>query len=329
MGLQERDCQIMLWLNHLGFSHLDNIRDVFFKGCNLYRSPYRRMLKLVKGGFIKTVKVYSDPRPLYILTRFGLEHLRSVGFRYCPALPKDERFRHYEHDYGLIKFHIFALEMGLGAVIPERVIRSVKPRGSVPDAVLMTADANYAIEYERTFKEFRRYNGIFRRYDANPKYDAMLYIFPTESKVDKFRKRLEYIHSKLYCISEEKLYQEKANAIFYSCSDGLPLKHLIKYSRGNTVEGIGLDHLDPKELRDLVCLEPSEDWKDKKPSWGGGGGSRRKQEAEDAEHEEYMRAQSEESADSGMYPSIYPNGLDDFYAAQREYQRFWEEDNKK
>lgn len=268
MMIQERDYEIMAWLDHMSFSHLDEIRDVFFKGCNLNRAPYRRMLKLMEAGLVETVKVYSDPRDLYVLTRLGWGSLKTVGFQYVPALSKDKRFTNYEHDHGLIRLRVLALELGLGIWVPERVIRSIKPRGSSPDALLLTADTNYAIEYELTVKEPQRYKRIFDRYDDSKKYDAVLYILPTEGRIQKLREKLGYIQKKIFFISEEKLFREKAKATFFSSCDGLPVERLIYYSRTGPIE-----ELEREELEEIIQREDSEAWKERKPfvPYGGGG----------------------------------------------------------
>ncbi len=67
MLIQCRDYDILSWLDHMSFLNRDHIKRVFFKKArNSARAPYRRLLKLREAGLVETVKVYSDPRDLYV-----------------------------------------------------------------------------------------------------------------------------------------------------------------------------------------------------------------------------------------------------------------------
>lgn len=254
MLIQCRDYDILSWLNHMSFLHRNHVKRAFFKKeCNPDRAPYRRLLKLMEAGLVETTKVYSDPRDLYVPTHAAVTLLRSIGFQYVPALPKDKRFKHYDHDKGLIKLRILAKEIGLGLWVPERVIRSVKPRGSCPDALLITVDGNYAIEYELYPKEpYERYKKIFERCDENKNYDGVLYILPSESRIEKLKEKMGYIQKKIYFISEEKLFRGRENAVFYSSCDGLTVKCLIDCSLK-----CPLEEFDRKDLKAIVQSESS------------------------------------------------------------------------
>jgi len=256
------------------------------------------LLKLREAGLVETVKVYSDPRDLYVPTQAAVTLLKSIGFQYVPALPKDKRFKHYEHDIGLVELRIFALELGLGIWVPERVIRSIKPRGSSPDALLLTADQNYAIEYELSTKEpYQRYKKIFDRYAENKNYDGVLYILPSDSRIKKLREKVGYIQKKIYFISEQELFLKRENAVFHSSSDGLPLKQLIYWSRGGSVED-----LEPEELKAIVQSESPDAWKDRKPfiPWTGGGG-KKKDDDGDWDGKEENSSFVEPPVDPAMY----------------------------
>ena len=293
MLIQERDYSILLWLLHNPFSKRKQIEKPFFKSRNTDRAPYRRLLKLVKEGLVETVRVYTEPEQLYLATRKAVVLLRSAGFQYVPGVLKDKRCKNFDHDSKLIDLRVLFWELHIGIWVPERVIRSIKPRGNSPDALLLTTDANYAIEYELTTKEPQRYTKIFDRYATKENYDAVLYILPTEARIEKLREKLGYIQKKIYFISEEKLFQEKANATFFSSSDGLPVQQLIEHSRTGSIE-----ELEREELEEVIQREDSEAWKDRKPFGGGGRG--KSQKSDDATIDNGDDA----SSDSDFYPAI-------------------------
>ena len=209
---------------------------------------------LREEGLIGTVKIATDPRDLYVITRKGVALLKSVGFQYVPGVPKKKALKSYEHDSKLIDLRIFFEELGLGIWVPERVIRSMKRRGSVPDAFLITWGANYAIEYEWSEKEVPRYKQIFERYATQEKYEGVLYILPTEARIKKLWEAIPLIDKKIHFISEEKLYSERENAVFNSSyGDSLPLKQLIQSSLKAPFE-----EMDPKFLKQIIF--PDEGW---------------------------------------------------------------------
>lgn len=260
MIIQIRDYDILLWLVYYPFSKLEQMKHLF--DCeNPNRAPYRRLLKLEKEGLIEKVRIYTEPRQLYLATRKAVALLRKIGFPYVPGAVKDKKCKNYDHDSRLIDIHLlFVQELKIGIWVPERVIRSIRPKGNLPDALLMTADANYAIEYERTTKEPQRYKKIFGRYRGREKYTAVLYILPTEARIDRLREKLTDIPQNVFFISETALFRERENAAFFSVSDGLPVKDLIYWSRGGSVED-----LEPGEIQEVVQSESADGWKDRKP----------------------------------------------------------------
>ena len=230
---QPRDYDMMEWLLHEKFSFLEELAHVFFKkGVNPQRAPYRRLLKLMDQGLVATRKVYHDPRDLYVATHKSTRLLRSIGFQYVPALSKDKKFVNFDHDYTLIKLRIMAHDIKLGVWVPERVIRSIKPHGGCPDALLMTADAHYAVEYEYSEKEMERYKRIFDYYATQTNYDGVLYILRTEARIEKVREKIPYIDSKIYFISEEDLFQDPEGAVFMSSKGELSMKDLLSMALG-------------------------------------------------------------------------------------------------
>ena len=270
MKLMVRDCDILAWLLHMKFSHLDQIGRKFFPGCNIHRAPYRRMLKLMDAGLVATRKVYSNPRDLYIPTQAVIKVLEDSGNPFAIALAKDKTFPNYFHDRGLIDMRILFEELGIGLWIPERVIRSVKPRGGSPDALILNVDQVYAVEYERTEKEPARYKKIFDRFNYSDKFAKVLYILPTEKRIESLKKKMGYIWQKFCFVSEECLHLEKMDAVFRSSQGELPIRALAEYSMTG-----GLHDMTREEIREVVESKTPGAWQNSKLSapYGGGGDS--------------------------------------------------------
>jgi hypothetical protein len=263
------------------------------------------MLKLMDAGLVATQKVYSDPRDLYIPTQAAIKVLEDSSYPFAIALAKDRMFSNYLHDRGLVDLRIFFEETGIGIWIPERVIRSVKPRGSSPDALLMISDQVCAIEYERTEKEPSRYKKIFDRYNFSDKYAKVLYILPTEKRIETLKKKLGYIWKKFYFASEELLRLEKRDAVFYSSNDGLPLMDL----RENSLTG-DLADLTREEITAVVESETPDAWQNRKPFVAFTGGGKRKNE------DGFNDGSS--GSDSGCNPEICPEENRDGYDDEDE-----------
>lgn len=235
MRLMERDQYILAWILHMRFSHLDQIGEKFFPGCNIHRAPYRRMQKLVKAGLVGTQKVYSDPRDLYIPTTDAVTALVAGNYPFAIGVAKDKTFVNYFHDRELVDLRILFEALGIGLWIPERVIRSVKPHGITPDALIMTVDQVYPVEYERTEKDPARYKKIFDRYNYSSKFEKVLYILPSERRIESLKKKTGYVWQKFYFISLEELEREKGDAVFRSSQGELPVRVLMDYSMDGTL----------------------------------------------------------------------------------------------
>jgi hypothetical protein len=218
------------------------------------------MLKLMAAGLVVTRKVYSNPRDLYIPTPAAVKALEDSNYSFAIALAKDKTFPNYFHDRGLIDMRILFEELGIGLWIPERVIRSVKPRGGSPDALILTVDQFYAFEYERTEKEPSRYKKIFDRYNYSDKYGKVLYILPTEKRIETLKKKMGYIWKKFYFVSEECLQLEKREAVFRSSDGELPLSTLAEYS----MDGVITDRT-REEIKAVVESETPDAWQNSKP----------------------------------------------------------------
>ncbi len=227
LKLQDRDYEILSWLVQMKFMLLDQITRVFFKGCNPNRAPYRRLLKLIKAGLIETKRVYTESRDLYIPTKKAAQLLMRWGGPYLLGLSKDKDFANYSHDKTLIDLRVLFMELGIKTWVPERILRSARPTGSSPDALLVTSNYLYAVEYERTEKKLTRYKEIVERYNRG-NYHAVLFICRAQALVKKIKSIAS--SRRFYFITLEDLTRERENAVFLSWSDGLPVQYLIETS---------------------------------------------------------------------------------------------------
>lgn len=227
MKLQSRDYKLLNWLVQMKFMLLDQITTVFFKGCNSHRAPYRRLLKLMKAGLIETKRVYTESRDLYIPTKKAAKLLMRQGDPYALGLSKDKDFANYSHDKTLIELRVLFMELGIKTWIPERILRSARPIGSCPDALLVTSNYLYAVEYERTEKKLTRYKEIVERYNRG-NYHAVFFI----CRAQALAKKIKSIASsrRFYFMTLEDLTRARENAVFFSWSDGLPIQYLIETS---------------------------------------------------------------------------------------------------
>ncbi|GEM_PF-1412685 len=270
MRFNYRDFEMLSWLIYLKHLNRIDFRDAFFKkGTNPRRYPYRKLLKFMEAGYIAATKIPVEAKDLYIPTEKAAKLLRNEGIRHAMGLSKDKEFANYRHDRVLIRLWIFFKDLGIGIYVPERVIRSIKPRGACPDALIVTQRAAFAIEYERTEKTVERYKEIFERYKRREHYDFILYITESEGSIRRLEDKFWDLPN-VYCITREELFEKKDQAVFRFRTRAIPVKQLIRDARKGT-----LRDLERGLLRKIISPKPDESWKDKKPfiprPKGGGG----------------------------------------------------------
>lgn len=313
MNVNGRDLEILEWLVHMKFMLLDQIRDAFFKGCNPHRSPYRRILGLMKEGLIAKKKVYIEPKDVYVPTRKAISLLRSKRMPYISGFYKDSTFPGYGHDKMLIDLRILFKDMGIETWVPERVIRSIKSRGACPDALIITNHCHYAIEYEHTEKRLERYREILKRYRDREKYSKVIYVMPSVSLIDRIMRKCDLSDNIFFCIIDH-LLRLKEETVFESAHGAF---QLLKEMVANRTEATLHDFTSPF-LEEIVKPLPDESWKNRKPFIPGGGGSHRRKKKE----QDNFSESEEEDSDGSYYPKIYPS----IYPTDPGGHDSWEED---
>lgn len=271
MRFNDRDFEILSWMIYLKHLNRFDFRDAFFKkSTNPRRYPYRKLLKFMEAGYVTTTKIPVEAKDLYLPTEKAAKLLRDEGIPHAMGLSKDKEFANYRHDRILIRLWVLFKDLKIGIYVPERVIRSIKPRGACPDALIVTQKAAYAIEYERTEKTLERYKGIFERYRDREHYDVVLYITESKGIIEKIEDKFWDLEN-VYFITREELFEKKGEAVFRFQNKTLPLKQLIRESwRGS------LKDLERRFLKKIISPKPDESWKDEKPyiPWPKGGGGK-------------------------------------------------------
>jgi len=300
MRLTERDCEMLQWLVHMKFMLLEQIAKAFFKGRNPHRSPYRRVLRLMKEGLIAKKKVYIEPKDLYVPTKKAVSLLRSKGFTYVLDIPRNDTIAFYGHDKTLTDLRIFFKHRGILSFIPERVIRAIKQGGACPDALIVTSNGNYAIEYEHTEKRLMRYKAILKRYSEREKYMNVIYVVQSQSFIDRVMKTC-HPSKNVYFITKESLFRLKGDAKFQSSCGN---KHLLIMEMKETCMGEKLSDYTAEFLEEIIKPLPDDSWQAQKPYFrpGGGGGGRKKKQYEQDDY-----GQEEENTEGDYYPKIYPS----------------------
>jgi len=168
--------------------HYESRRDVF----------NWRLRRLVNHGFVKRHQVpHVSPDYLYSISNPGSHCLEQHGDSYLPSGTRTTLNRvessHFSHDLQLNDIHLALLEDGtLRSWIPERKLRSlidqtlspyVKAYDAVVEVGLGTGQLRFALEYEQTQKEMRRYLEVRQALERERNMGLVLYLVPTSSLV--------------------------------------------------------------------------------------------------------------------------------------------------
>lgn len=255
----ERDFEIFRWLIYLKHLSLVDIRDYFFdKDVNPRRYPYRKFLRFMKEGYVKTIKIPTESKDLYLATEKAARLLREEGIPLTIGLSKDKEFGHFRHDKMLVSLWILFKRMGLGVFIPERLIRSIKPHGSCPDGIILGNAHAYAIEYERSEKKLERYGQIFESYQTKSQYDFVLYIMESKALINKLEEKFPY-RGNVYFITREELVKKEHQAVFRLGEDKLSVFNIYRDARRERLRDL------PREfLRKVIAPKDGENWKNEK-----------------------------------------------------------------
>jgi len=170
----------------MSLGHYESRRDVFSW----------RLRRLVQHGFVKRHQVPRvSPDYLYSISNPGSHCLEQHGDSYLSSVAASVNMRidssHFSHDLQLNDIHLALLEAGIiRSWIPERKLRSltdhilspyVKAYDAVVEVGLGSGQLRFALEYEQTQKEIRRYLEVRQALERERSIGLVLYLVPTSS----------------------------------------------------------------------------------------------------------------------------------------------------
>ena len=166
MIFQERDIEILQWVNGFGFASADQIRQ-FMKVGNT--AAYVRIKKLVEGGYLSRERILHGQARIHKVTKKGI---LASGDAVLPL--KYVNLGTFRHDFKLVDLGLMLEEQTGGSFQPDRRIRhdeglsGVGQLGHIADGYLhMGEDKPIAIELELSVKSRTRIQSIINGYGGN------------------------------------------------------------------------------------------------------------------------------------------------------------------
>lgn len=166
MIFQERDIEILRWINGFGFASVDQIKQFMDVG---QTAAYVRIKKLVEGGYLERERILHGQARIHKVTKKGV---LASGDAVLPL--KYVNLGTFRHDFRLVDLGLM-LEAETGEKFtPDRRIRhdeglsGVGQIGHIPDGYLsIGADKPIAIELELTVKSRARLQSIIHEYGGD------------------------------------------------------------------------------------------------------------------------------------------------------------------
>ncbi|MCB1563295.1 MAG: hypothetical protein KDJ75_06955 [Alphaproteobacteria bacterium] len=166
MIFQERDAEILRWVNGFGFASAEQIRQ-FMKVGNT--AAYVRVKKLVEGGYLARERILHGQARIHKVTKKGV---LASGDAVLPL--NYVNLGTFRHDFKLVDLGLMLEEQTGGTFQPDRRIRhdeglsGVGQLGHVADGYLhIGEDKPIAVELELSVKSRARIQSIIDGYGGN------------------------------------------------------------------------------------------------------------------------------------------------------------------
>lgn len=182
IDIQPRDQRLFKLLLHQKFLTLEQVHQWCFPGLSL-QMPRMRMRKLMHFGLVRSRKVYTESRQVYLLDKAGYRCLEDRGQSQELGLLSEIDLRVFEHDKAVTDLRLALESAGAGPWKSERELRRERPGSRVPDAVFSLNGRTVALEFENADKGVERYRAIFSNHLDQPVADRVLYVLRTPERV--------------------------------------------------------------------------------------------------------------------------------------------------
>ncbi len=166
MIFQERDADVLRWVNGFGFASADQIRKFMGVG---QTAAYVRLKKLVDGGYLERDRILHGQARIHKVTKKGI---MASGDGILPL--KYVNLGTFRHDFKLVDVALMLEAQTGGKFTPDRRIRhneglsGVGQLGHIADGHLYIGeDKPIAIELELSVKSRARINSIINDYGGN------------------------------------------------------------------------------------------------------------------------------------------------------------------
>lgn len=166
MIFQERDAEILRWVNGFGFASADQIRKYMGVGNT---AAYVRLKKLVGGGYLARERILHGQARIHKVTKKGTV---ASGDAVLPL--NYVNLGTFRHDFRLVDLALMLEQETGGRFIPDRRIRhdeglsGVGQLGHIPDGYLYIGDDKpVAIEWELSVKSRSRIQEIINGYGGD------------------------------------------------------------------------------------------------------------------------------------------------------------------
>ena len=227
--LQARDIQMFRFMHEQGYLAHSQIKSAFWETCSEEAGAcHHRLDKLVAAGYLAKETGVKKKLSVYRLREKGLSELFQQGLHGSISLFKLNGYHrtNMDHDLKVTNLRIFFRKHGLDGWTSERVLRQRDFYYlHVPDGFLKVYGEKIAIELENSTKGRKRYEALFKNYQASKEYSRVFMVLNTE--IMDWVIDLEYDPEKIWFVEYKTLFREGEKTIFKNKADNFVLAQIL------------------------------------------------------------------------------------------------------